>query len=366
MKKIIGILLAGALVTSAFAADFNSVVKMSGDIINGTIDITPADGTDGSAFGALKLNKGVVDNNDFLTTSFNGDKAGASFNITLDDRAVKVNSVKLWIQPIDMLKITFGDQNWEAWNETTYSYGRKDAWFGDWYGEGDGTGFDFLLTPIAGFEFNLGFKPGWDGTWLSASVGNCDAKSWNIGVKADLNSYIDFPIAAILNFKNEAKYNGSWKRQYTAGVQYNGSPLYAHVVVRLGEKPVDGTLIDRSMVIDNAFKFSADAFTAWLSVPVLIDLDATPAKNDSGLGYVFKAQYALGAATPYLKLSDTGAKKFSDFAFTPNIELGVDFSVGSCSMNIAAKTTVPSIDKTTGLPAGNLGWSIPFSAKVSF
>ena len=39
MKKIVGILLAGALVTSAFAADFNAIVKMKGNVLRGIVDL---------------------------------------------------------------------------------------------------------------------------------------------------------------------------------------------------------------------------------------------------------------------------------------------------------------------------------------
>ena len=53
MKKIIGILLAGALVTSAFAVDFSAKMKMRGDVLGGTIDVTPDDEKDANSFNAL-------------------------------------------------------------------------------------------------------------------------------------------------------------------------------------------------------------------------------------------------------------------------------------------------------------------------
>ena len=71
MKKIIGILLAGALVTSAFAVDFNAKVKMSGDILGGTIDLN-GDEVDDNSINALKINNGIVDNG-FREYDSNGD-----------------------------------------------------------------------------------------------------------------------------------------------------------------------------------------------------------------------------------------------------------------------------------------------------
>ena len=201
MKKIIGILLAGALVTSAFAVDFNAKVKMSGDILGGTIDLND-DGKDDSSFNALKLNNGIVDNNDFITTTFTGDKSGAAFNITLENRAMKIDSAKVWIQPIDMLKITFGQQAWEAWSETTYTYGRMTAWGRSWANESEAPGFDFLITPVGGLEFDVGFKPGWDNPWVSVANEKVALGCWNIGAKVDLNSFVGIPVGILANFKN--------------------------------------------------------------------------------------------------------------------------------------------------------------------
>ena len=415
MKKIVGILLAGALVVSAFAVDFNAKVKMSGDILGGTIDLN-GDDKDDNSINALKINNGIVENNDFITTSFTGDKAGAAFNITLkDDAKVKINkeatkpedmlendpqnkgrvlvvdSAKVWIQPIDMLKITFGQKAWDyQMTETTYTYGRKSAWGNSWFSDGPGdAGFDFIVTPMGGLEFNVGFKPGWDASWLSGNKDGLNVAKTNIGVKVDLNNFAGIPVTVVANWLNAVKKDASkdmYANEFTIGASYGNAwvdGLYAHLVARIGfrdgKESWNGELKSllgdwdntdkNSMIIDNAVRYNAGAFKAWLSVPVLIDLykdnDGNDGKNcNTGLGFVVKASYSLDSVTPYAKLSqvDFGDGKngrFVDFKFKPDVEVGAEFDVGSCKMGISAKTKIPGEKE-------NLSWSVPFWATVSF
>ena len=335
------------------------------------------DDKDDSSFNALKLNNGIVDNNDFLTTSFTGDKAGAALNVTLDDRVMKIASAKVWIQPIDMLKITFGQQAWEAWSETTYTYGRKNAWGRDWANESEEPGFDFLITPVGGLEFDVGFKPGWNTSWVSVANNKVALGCWNIGAKVDLNSFAGIPVGILANFKNAVDGENNIS-QISVGALYGnqwGGGLSAHLVARIGfAKGLDdgkigngwgsGSKDKNSMIIDNGVKYDAGAFKVWASVPVLIDLDTdndADNKSSTALGFVVKAQYQVGSITPWVRLSQTDMTvgKFADFKFKPKVELGADFSVGSCSMNISAVATIPGEKE-------NLSWSVPFWATISF
>lgn len=415
MKKIIGILMAGALVVSAFAVDFNAKVKMSGDVLGGTIDLN-GDQVDDNSFNALKINNGIVDNNDFITTSFTGDKAGAAFNITLKDdakvminkdatesedmlkddpqnkgRVLVVDSANVWIQPIDMLKITFGQKAWDyKMQETTFTYGRKSAWGNSWFDDGPGdAGFDFILTPMGGLEFNVGFKPGWDASWLSGNKDGLNVAKTNVGVKVDLNNFAGIPVTVVANWLNAVKKDASkdmYANEFTIGASYGNAwvdGLYAHLVARIGfrdgKESWNGELKSllgdwdntdkNSMIIDNAVRYNAGAFKAWLSVPVLIDLykdnDGNDGKNcNTGLGFVVKASYSLDSVTPWVKVSQTEfgdgkSGRFVDFKFKPKVELGADFSVGSCSMGISASATIPGEKE-------NLSWSVPFWATISF
>ena len=70
MKKIVGILLAGALVVSAFAADVSAKVKVDGSLLN----------FDGKNFSALKVQHNSEGWNPDLSLSMNGDRAGASMS----------------------------------------------------------------------------------------------------------------------------------------------------------------------------------------------------------------------------------------------------------------------------------------------
>ena len=83
MKKIIGILLAGALVTSAFAADVSAKVKVDGSLFN--LD------KDGNV-SALKVEHKSEGWNPDLSLSINGDRAGASMSFYYGGDPATVNS----------------------------------------------------------------------------------------------------------------------------------------------------------------------------------------------------------------------------------------------------------------------------------
>lgn len=274
--------------------------------------------------------------------------------------------------------------------ETTYTYGRKSAWGNSWFSDGPGdAGFDVVLTPMGGLEFNVGFKSGWDGSWLSGNKDGLNVAKTNIGVKVDLNNFAGIPVTVVANWLNAVKKDASkdmYANEFAIGASYGNAwvdGLYAHLVARIGfrdgKESYSGELKSllgdwdntdkNSMIIDNAVRYNAGAFQAWLSVPVLIDLDKDNDGDDgkncnTGLGFVVKASYSLGSVTPYAKLSqvDMGDGKdgrFVDFKFKPTVELGADFSVGSCSMGISAKAKIPGEKE-------NLAWSIPFYATVAF
>ena len=83
MKKIIGILLAGALVTSAFAADVSAKVKVDGSLFN--LD------KDGNV-SALKVEHKSEGWNPDLSLSINGDRAGASMSFYYGGDPATINS----------------------------------------------------------------------------------------------------------------------------------------------------------------------------------------------------------------------------------------------------------------------------------
>jgi hypothetical protein len=376
MKKIIGILLAGALVTSAFAADFNATVKMKGNVLAGNVDLDNNASTNTNSFSALKLDKDFVDNSDLFVTSFTGDKAGAEVKIKLNSWALEIASAKVWIQPIDMLKITFGDSEWTAWNETTYTYGRMGPWKNGWFAENGGRGFDVLITPVSGLEFDVGFKAGNDANWFGINNTDVNFGTWNVGAKANLNALAELPLEVLFNFQNSYKQtwgipvesNKKYETVLSLGAKYAANNFEAHLVGRYGFKydSQNGGL-DKKLMLDNGFKYSIEGFTAWLSVPVMIDMYVPAnAANEFSLGYLLKVAYAMNGTTVHAKIHDTDFDKLSDstnvaykYEFTPTITVGVDFNVGSCAMGVSFETTIPKTNK-------DLNWKVPFFAKVSF
>ena len=371
MKKIIGILLAGALVTSAFAVDFNAKVKMSGDILGGKIDLN-GDEVDDNSINALKINNGIVDNNDFITTTFTGDKAGAEVEIKLNNNwELEIASAKVWIQPIDMLKITFGDSEWTNWNETTYTYGRMSPWGTGWFAENGGRGFDVLITPVSGLEFDVGFKAGNDTNWFKIDKTDVNFGTWNVGAKANLNALVELPLEVFFNFKNSYKQtwnidveaNKTYETVLSLGAKYAANNFEAHLVGRYGFKKG----LDNRLMLDNGIKYSIEGLTAWLSVSVMIDIYVPAGEaNCLSLGYVLKVAYAMNGTTVHAKIHDTDFDKLSDptnltykYEFTPSITVGVDFNVGSCAMGVSFEARIPGANE-------DFGWKVPFYAKVSF
>ena len=371
MKKIVGILLAGALVTSAFAADFNAIVKMKGNVLRGIVDLDNNANANSNSFEALKLDKDFVDNSDLFVTSFTGDKAGAEVKIKLNNWALEIASAKVWIQPIDMLKITFGDSEWTNWNETTYTYGRMSPWGSGWFAENGGRGFDVLITPISGLEFDVGFKAGNDTNWFKIDNTAANFGTWNVGAKANLNALAELPLEVFFNFKNSYKQtwaipveaNKTYETVLSLGAKYAANNFEAHLVGRYGFK----NSLDNRLMLDNGIKYSIEGFTAWLSVPVMLDMYVPAGEaNCLSLGYLLKVAYAMNGTTVHAKIHDTDFDKLSDstnptykYEFTPTITVGVDFNVGSCAMGVSFETTIPKANN-------NLEWKVPFYAKVSF
>ena len=371
MKKIVGILLAGALVTSAFAADFNAIVKMKGNVLRGIVDLDNNANANSNSFEALKLDKDFVDNSDLFVTSFTGDKAGAEVKIKLNNWALEIASAKVWIQPIDMLKITFGNSDWTSWAESTYTYGRMSPWGGIWFAENDGRGFDVLITPVSGLEFDVGFKAGNDTNWFKIDNTAANFGTWNVGAKANLNALAELPLEVFFNFKNSYKQtwaipveaNKTYETVLSLGAKYAANNFEAHLVGRYGFK----NSLDNRLMLDNGIKYSIEGFTAWLSVPVMLDMYVPAGEaNCLSLGYLLKVAYAMNGTTVHAKIHDTDFDKLSDstnptykYEFTPTITVGVDFNVGSCAMGVSFETTIPKANN-------NLEWKVPFYAKVSF
>ena len=101
MKKIVGILLAGAMAFSAFAADLSGGVRLAGELFN-------YNGTTEEIKALMLKNE-----NQFwhapLTLSISSDRAGGTFKMTdAASDTMKSGKWAIWFKPMDMLKVNLG------------------------------------------------------------------------------------------------------------------------------------------------------------------------------------------------------------------------------------------------------------------
>ncbi len=148
------------MATSMFAVDFAARVYMTGNIADGTIDITD-DGKKGNAANIWTLSKTDQKDADAFVMSVNGEKSGAAFQFWYNYDAsgsadLVVRSTSLWFKPIDQLKITIGDVDVGTYKESMdwwkVASGEKAAdhqtWTWSSYATVSGAGISAEYTPI--------------------------------------------------------------------------------------------------------------------------------------------------------------------------------------------------------------------------
>ena len=153
MKKIVGILTAAAIATSVFAADISAKVQLEGNLFKYN--------TDGS-MSALDIAKpGAQSWNPIFNVSVNGDNAGAEFCVATGDFMGKIaywqkgydtyaSNFKIWMSPIDGLKLTFGHNGFNL-NQEHINYSKSDSGLDELFGYSlgfakDGLSFDVMLV----------------------------------------------------------------------------------------------------------------------------------------------------------------------------------------------------------------------------
>ena len=310
MKKIIGILLAGALVTSAFAADVNAQVKMKGSLAN----------WNGSDFKALSMGTdNGADYNHLLKFSANLDKAGTEVAFWINDDSAVVTDhslFKIWVQPIDILKLTFGCVDFNLNQETI-----------DWYRSNSDAGKSFGYSAqlsVSGFVLDLMLanaynKPWFDGEGISRTA-----------VKAQYGA--DFgTISALLTANDTFK-------SIKFGAGYNNTFGSVNMFVNaLGWVGEDGF---EKAKVELFGKGNVDAFSWAAFVPVEIavgdDVVVTP-------GLVAKLSYQLSACGVDLYIAKGNLTKWPEDALT--VRPGVRFNIGSASMEVQAAMNIT--DKVT-------------------
>ena len=364
MKKIIGILLAGALVTSAFAVDFTSRVRTKISVAGGTIPETG----DATTY-LMETPDWDQKDADLLEVHFAGDKAGADFKFFANaagENAVKIRHLAVWLKPIDMLKINVGNVSYGTFCEHTEwwkavngeKYGAGSVWSS--FATVEGFGIMATLNPINGLEFNAGVTPGAGNKFMT--FGNTvTTTAWGAAVKADLNAFAGIPVVAAVSFRDA----GTDKEKILAvgasyGQEYSGN-FYGFINARMRFEADKFAAV----TLDNWFKLTFDAFGIQLAAPVTLRLSGDVA-DPSWMNARVKLTYNMGAATPYI-YAETTALRFDDKiadSFGITVKPGVDFKVGVCGINAAVQ-----FDVKKGWPinsASGVNWSVPVEFSVAF
>ena len=315
MKKIIGILLAGALVTSAFAADFSVQVKMKGSLAN----------FDGTNFKALSM--GVdngADYNQLFATSVTADKAGSEVKLWLNGDAITTDTFKfkVWIQPIDMLKLTFGNNNFNL-NQESIDWWRSNS------DAGESFGYSATITSGAfSADIMLGTQSSKD-----ADGNDVDAvgKFWfdgkNFGRTALKVQYgADFGTINALftadNFK-DMKFGAGYKGAF------GPVNMWANVLAFVN----GGFYKVRPELFANG---SVDAFSWAAFVPVDINLGDSVSVVP---GLTAKLSYQLASCGIDLYINKGDLTKWGA-AGAIQVRPGVRFNIGSASMEIQADMNI--------------------------
>jgi hypothetical protein len=303
MKKIIGILLAGAMLTSAFAADFSAQVKMKGSLLN----------YNGNDFQVFKMGTdNGADYNQLLSTSVTADKAGAELKFWLNGNAVVTDTskFKIWIQPMDMLKITFG-QNGFNLNQESIDWWRSDSGI-------DSFGYSVNVA-MNGFALDFMMAPGYNNFWFNGK--EVASTALKAEYAADFGK-INAILVANANFK-DIKFGAGYANNF------GGIDMWANVLGYVN----DGF---NKLRVELFGKGNVDAFSWAAFVPVDINI---PGKVTVAAGLVAKVSYQLDACGVDLYINKGDVTKWGT-GTSIQVRPGVRFNVGSASMEIQADMNI--------------------------
>jgi len=379
--------------TAAFAADAKATVKMNMDVF----------GTNGFVI----QNEDQKDS-DMLQFSASNEKAGAEFKLWTDlagdSSTVHMRSAKIWIKPLDMLQISFGNVGGYGYTEQINwwkvpvgsSIVQVNSWDARWASNstGENGGVQFDLTPVDGLAVTLGAYPGFGNSFFytkdDPATAAVDEAKYEYNGTTAYGAQVKYNIAGFGSALVAWKDNGALKAKFArVGFDVNAVPgLYAFVSANMRfergneaygwyhEEYAPGEFKMRGITIDNYFKYSAGDFSVAARFPVTIrtgetfqyDHDGNDATakvdtvDDSYMTWCVKATYAVGAVTPYLILeNDANVLNFSKVAdtFMMIVQPGFTYNLDGCNLDLAAKITVPA-------KGGDVTWAIPLTANFSF
>ena len=335
MKKIVGILSAAAvLAASVFAADVSAAIKFNGSLF----DVKFAENAKPQFIKVEepKAQKGHGQTGIDLNVST--DKAGASLIIGNGYGGTPTTSYqgyKLWVKPVDAIKINLGNLDY-CLNKESIDYA------GCLNGAGD-SGLSADIT-VSGLTINLILNPGINKNWYDGEVLGNTAVMVKYG--ADFGTIGAAWIGAP---DTEAEVKKSFATN-TLSVGYSntfgGVSMFADAALIITDKLTN-------VKADAFAKGNVDAFG--YAAYVDFDFDVVSSKV-SGVQAKAKLTYALDSFTPYLYVKN-GNILADKFLMT--VKPGVTFNIGAASVDIAADFTI-SAEK------GGSALSVPFGVSMGF
>ena len=213
MKKIVGIIAAAALATSAFAeinvSSWNRAVFEPFHYDGDTLRSETGASWGVSDGGACRSG---------LSFSASTENAGINIDINAEGGVGTGDNALVWVKPVDMLTIKFGqidnnfgrlDHGFGTWDRSRFSF--ADAFYGEGLagiGRKKGVGANFSLTPVEGLviDYEANFND-WDADGNKISDNHSYDTLWEssstlIGYKADFGF-----IRAIINGEQAAYYS---------------------------------------------------------------------------------------------------------------------------------------------------------------
>lgn len=354
MKKIVGILLAGAMVFSAFAADLTGAVRLEGDLFKYNGDTKKVE--------ALMIKPNQQSYWGPLTLSISSDRAGGTLKMwDGGEDKLSVGKWAIWFKPMDMLQVNLGtiaksmntesidwggrvlnydsfgaslDVNVDAFSATLAVVPGKAAW---WFDNGMATLKNDVIEAAKKLmnydsmtdEQKKAFDEGY------ANASGSDIKDMAEALKIEQNA----------NFKTLNLYAQYAADFGTISAMFDFSENFKKISIAAGYKNTFGDITmfaDAAVFIkENANAFAVDADVVYakdaLNAQAYVKFEAPfegIAKETIGLVTLAKISYNLGSVTPYLYFKDANIFA-SDFACT--IKPGVTGSVGIMNYEVAVQ-----------------------------
>ena len=297
MKKIVGILAAAALATSAFAADVSATAKLSSNLFTSK---------DGAIEALTALNNAqTADYATLFNLSVSTDKAGGGVKYWAKDNDVTSGAYNVWFKPTDAIKLSFKENGLGLFGQKYKGYYAHEV-----AKSAAGYGFSYAADAIA---LDIVLE---DGFLTKAKDADATLKAVGakFGYSADFGS-IAFLFSADNTFK-----------KFQIGAGFSGNVGDIGVVFNAGAIIDDGTT---TVGLTPSAGGSIDALSWAIDIPVDIILGD---KTTTKVGTLAKVTYALDAfkVSPYFEDEDFLAE--GDFA----AKIGVAFegNVGSAAWKV--------------------------------